>query len=71
MKQLTYQQNAIREWVDKTIQLLKLDGHRKKLIFKAPTGAGKTVMASQMLSDLTTELQSRGDSPYQQVADIW
>ena len=71
MKQLTYQQNAIRELVDKTIQLLKLDGHRKKLIFKAPTGAGKTVMASQMLSDLTTELQSRGDSPYQQVAYIW
>ena len=71
MKQLTYQQNAIRELVDKTLQLLKLDGHRKKLIFKAPTGAGKTVMASQMLSDLTTELQSRGDSPYQQVAYIW
>ena len=71
MKQLTYQQNAIRELVDKTIQLLKLEGHRKKLIFKAPTGAGKTVMASQMLSDLTTELQSRGDSPYQQVAYIW
>lgn len=71
MKQLTYQQNAIRELVDKTIQLLKLEGHRKKLIFKAPTGAGKTVMASQMLSDLTIELQSRGDSPYQQVAYIW
>ena len=71
MKQLTYQQNAIRELVDKTIQLLKLNGNRKQLIFKAPTGAGKTVMASQMLSDLTTELQTRGDSPYQQVAYIW
>jgi type III restriction enzyme len=71
MKQLTYQQSAIRELVDKTIQLLKLNGNRKQLIFKAPTGAGKTVMASQMLSDLTTELQTRGDSPFQQVAFIW
>lgn len=71
MKQLNYQQNAINELVEKTIQLLKLSGHRKQLIFKAPTGAGKTVMASEMLSRLTTELQSRGDSPYQQVAYIW
>ena len=71
MKQLTYQQNAINELVEKAIQLLKLNGHRKQLIFKAPTGAGKTVMVSEMLSRLTTELQSRGDSPYQQVAYIW
>ncbi len=71
MKQLNYQQNAINELVEKTIQLLKLNGHRKQLIFKAPTGAGKTVMASEMLSRLTTELQSRGDSPYQQIAYFW
>ena len=71
MKQLTYQQNAIKDLVEKTIQLLKLSGHRKQLIFMAPTGAGKTVMASQMLSNLTTEIQTRGDSPYQQVAYIW
>lgn len=71
MKELKFQQNAVRELVDKTIDLLRLTGHRKTLIFKAPTGAGKTVMASQMLADLTEELQSRGDSPYQQVAYIW
>ena len=57
--------------VDEVIDLLRLSGYRKTLIFKAPTGAGKTVMASQMLADLTEELQSRGDSPYQQVAFIW
>lgn len=71
MKQLIYQQKAIDELVDKTIQLLKLNKDRKQLIFKAPTGAGKTVMASEMLSRLTSELQTRGDSPYQQVAYIW
>lgn len=71
MKELKFQQKAVCRLVDETIDLLRLSGHRKTLIFKAPTGAGKTVMASQMLADLTEELQSRGDSPYQQVAFIW
>lgn len=71
MKDLVFQQKAVRKLVDETIELLRLAGHRKTIIFKAPTGAGKTVMASQMLADLTEELQSRGDSPYQQVAFIW
>ena len=71
MKEIKYQQKYVRKLVDETIDLLRLTGHRKTLIFKAPTGSGKTVMASQMLADLTEELQSRGDSPYQQVAFIW
>lgn len=71
MKEIIYQQKYVRKLVDETIDLLRLTGHRKTLIFKAPTGSGKTVMASQMLADLTEELQSRGDSPYQQVAFIW
>lgn len=71
MKELKFQQKAVRKLVDEVIDLLRLSGHRKTLIFKAPTGAGKTVMASQMLADLTEELKSRGDSPYQQVAYIW
>ena len=71
MKEIKYQQKYVRKLVDETIDLLRLTGHRKSLIFKAPTGSGKTVMASQMLADLTEELQSRGDSPYQQVAFIW
>ena len=71
MKELKFQQKAVRKLVDETIDLLRLTGHRKTLIFKAPTGSGKTVMASQLLADLTKELQSRGDSPYSQVAFIW
>ena len=71
MKEIKYQQKYVRQLVDITIDLLRLSGHRNTLIFKAPTGSGKTVMASQMLADLTEELQSRGDSPYQQVSFIW
>lgn len=71
MKQLNYQTRAVSELVSKTIELLKLGGTRKRLIFKAPTGAGKTVMASLMLSSLTEELENRTDCPYRQVAYIW
>lgn len=70
-KEIKYQQKCVRKLVDETIDLLRLTSHRKTLIFKAPTGSGKTVMASQLLADLTEELQSRGDSPYSQVAFIW
>ena len=71
MKEIKYQQKYVGRLVDETIDLLRLSGHRKTLIFKAPTGSGKTVMASQLLADLTEELQNRGDGPYQQVAYIW
>lgn len=71
MKDLKYQQKAIRELVEKTIELLSFSGQRRTLIFKAPTGSGKTVMASQLLATLTEELQSRGDCPVKQVAYIW
>ena len=54
-----------------TTDLLRLSGSRQTLIFKAPTGSGKTVMAAQMLARLTEELLSRGDSPYSEVALIW
>lgn len=71
MKQLKYQQKAVKELVEKTIHLLTLNGNRRQLIFKAPTGAGKTVMASELLATLTEELQSRSDLPFQQVAFVW
>ena len=71
MKDLKFQQKAVHELVEKTIELLRLPGHRRTLMFKAPTGASKTVMASQLLADLTEELQTRGDMPYTQVAYIW
>lgn len=71
MKNLAYQQKAVSELVDKTIRLLNLGGHRRKLVFEATTGAGKTAMACQTLVQLMDELRERGDSRYQEVAFIW
>lgn len=71
MKELHYQQKAVRELVDKTVDLLGLDGTRHMLVFKAPTGSGKTVMASEMLMRLKEELQERPDAPVTEVAYVW
>ena len=49
MKDLKYQQRAVAELVEKTVQLLMLGTPRQQLIFKAPTGSGKTVMASKLM----------------------
>lgn len=71
MKQLRYQQKAVDELVNKTIDLLGLRGNRHTLVFKAPTGSGKTVMASEMLMRLNQELTERPDAPFTEVAYIW
>ncbi|MBQ9369096.1 MAG: DEAD/DEAH box helicase family protein, partial [Victivallales bacterium] len=67
IKDVEYQTKAVKELVEKTRKLLEENGLRKKLVFKAPTGSGKTVMASQMLDELTTELEQDGE----EVAIIW
>ncbi len=67
MKELAYQRNAVRRLVEEVQRLLSLDGERHKLVFKAPTGAGKTVMAGEMLRQLNAELSPEGREP----AYIW
>ena len=62
-----YQIEAVDALVKKTINLLEAQGDRKKLVFKAPTGSGKTVMSSKMLDDLTSQLAEDG----KEVAIIW
>ena len=42
MKNIQYQQKAVSELVEKTIGLLSLSGNRHTLVFKAPTGSGKS-----------------------------
>ena len=71
MKEIQYQVRAVNELVDKVIRLLNTSGNRKTLVFKAPTGAGKTVMASEMLSRIVEELPQCTDSAVNEVAFIW
>lgn len=71
MKDLLYQRKAVAELVDKTITLLNSGQTRRKLVFEAPTGSGKTVMACEALAQLVDALRDRGDSKYQEAAFIW
>lgn len=71
MKTLKYQQDAISELTDKTIKLLNLGGSRRKIVFEAPTGAGKTVMTCQTLANIVDELRTRGDNRFKECAFIW
>lgn len=71
LKQIKYQNRAVDELVEKVVKLLNTSGRRKKIVFKAPTGSGKTVMASEMLSRLVRELPERTDSAVNKAAFIW
>jgi len=48
MKPLDYQENAVRKLKENANELLKF-GDNKTLIFKAPTGSGKTVMMAEFI----------------------
>lgn len=71
LKQVNYQDRAVDELVEKVIRLLNASGQRKRLVFKAPTGSGKTVMASGMLARLAQGLPERTNSLVNRVAFIW
>lgn len=65
MQLKTYQQNAIEELLEKAKRLLSLAG-QKKLVFKAPTGSGKTIMMADFLKRLVNDREVR-----QPLSFIW
>lgn len=66
-----YQKEAVRELKKKMIKMLNLDDDRQRLVFKAPTGSGKTVMVSALMDELTNELPVCGECQYTRVAWVW
>jgi len=65
-----YQLSAVAELKKKIYELIDLDGARQKLVFKAPTGAGKTVMASALLDEVAREIDT-AECHAQDVVYIW
>jgi len=53
-----YQENAVDDLLNKTKRLLGRSGE-KKLVFKAPTGSGKTIMMAEFLKQLLDDLEVR------------
>jgi type III restriction enzyme len=60
-----YQENAIDELLGKAKQLLGYADH-KKLIFKSPTGSGKTIMMAEFLKQLVDDREVK-----QSLGFIW
>jgi type III restriction enzyme len=53
-----YQENAIDELLTKVKRLLSYSGS-KKLVFKSPTGSGKTIMMAEFLKQLVDDRETR------------
>ena len=67
----SYQEDAVRDLYGKVVKMLSYGRSRQKLVLKAPTGSGKTVIASALLEQLTQDLPERYDIPTQEAAFIW
>ena len=67
----TYQSEAVSGLIKDTFSLLRMPGARQKIVFKAPTGAGKTVTMAAYLNSLCEELPDRLDVPQKRLAFIW
>lgn len=68
---LAYRDKALQELKDKFYDLLKREHGRRKLVFKAPTGSGKTVAMACFLRDVVNELPNRFDLQNKNIAWIW
>lgn len=66
-----YQSRAVDELASKAIGLLAEPRERQKLVFKAPTGAGKTVMIAAWLQRLAEELPGCLHLPERRLAYLW
>lgn len=65
MQLKTYQENAIDELLGKAKRLMEYSGE-KKLIFKSPTGSGKTIMMAEFFKQLVYDRDVR-----QSLSFIW
>ncbi len=66
-----YQRLAVNDLKRKVIKNLNRPDNRKKIVLQAPTGAGKTVIASAMLDELKVEIEQSGECLYDRAAFIW
>jgi type III restriction enzyme len=66
-----YQGEAVDGLIKDTYSLLKAPGARQKMVFKAPTGSGKTVTMAAYLNQLCEELPDKLDIAQRQLAFIW
>lgn len=60
----TFQEEAIRQLRKQFLELWKTSNRKLPLVFKSPTGSGKTVMVAQFLKDMSNDPQFDVDKAY-------
>lgn len=71
MKDLQYQQEHIEQLRKLIIKLLNVDELRQKIVFKAPTGSGKTYMTAIAMEQVADALRSDPRNVYENIAYVW
>lgn len=67
-----YQRTAVNKLKAILVELLGYPEQRQRVVLKAPTGSGKTVMTSAAMDELTRELQTGSvECNYSAVAWVW
>ena len=60
----SFQEDAVSELRKSFLELWSTGKRQLELIFKSPTGSGKTVMVAQFLRDLTGDPQFNADKSF-------
>lgn len=60
MRIIQYQDRAVKALVDMSMRMLEYPQDYQNLVFEAPTGSGKTIMATRVLADLHESLLAEG-----------
>lgn len=71
LKNLEYRTIALQQLKSHIYLLLNEQNKRSKIIFKAPTGSGKTITMACLLRDLVNELPNKFELPNRNVAYVW
>ncbi len=66
-----YQQKAVNKLLEDTWILLKNSARQQKMVLKAPTGSGKTVIMANYMAKSCEEIKDKLDVPQKKIAFIW
>lgn len=66
-----YQEEAVDNLLKNTYKLLQRANARQQLVFKAPTGSGKTIMMAAFLNKLCEELPDKLELEKRKAAFVW
>ncbi len=66
-----YQEEAVTQLVKDTWSLLENPSRQNKMVFKAPTGSGKTVVMATYMAKICEEIKDKLEFNKRKVAFIW